>query len=104
MNAYDRWVRVNREYVQYYDLVINRIKIINQILGTRYDLAPGNPCVLKVRFGWTEVYYCKSCISTFEIWDVDGVRLAYERLDTLADTLWRYSCIGYDLKGWLDVI
>lgn len=94
MVAFDRFVRVNREYVHYYDLVINRIKIVNQILRSRYDFSPENPCVLHRRFGWTEVYYCKSCVSSFEVWDVNGARLAFERLDKLANTLWRYSCLG----------
>lgn len=94
MVAFDGFVRVNREYTYYYDLVINRIKVVNQICRCRFDFAPGNPCVLKRRFGWTEVYYCGSCLSTFEVWDVDGARLAFERLDKLADTLWRYSCMG----------
>ena len=39
MVAFDRWVRVNREYVHYYDLVINRIKIVNQVCRCRFDFA-----------------------------------------------------------------
>lgn len=82
------WYERNKTYVRLHDLAVNRIKVINQIHGCKHDMAYGNPCVIRKRLGWYHVYYCGELLVQWDGWDVEGVRLAYERLDGLANALW----------------
>ena len=71
-----------------FDLIINRISIINQTLGARYDAALDNPCVLVSKRGNYQVNVCGVRFACFRSYDLQSTVDALKRLDALSDGLW----------------
>ena len=71
-----------------FDLITNRISIINQTLGARYDAAMDNPCVLVSKRGNYQVNVCGVCFASFSSYDLLETYDALQRLDALSDGLW----------------
>lgn len=77
----DRWSRV-------YDLVVNRVSIINQTLGARYDGLDTNPVRIRYRRGVYSCYVCGAPYCSFHVYDLDSTQCAFDSLSCLADGLW----------------
>lgn len=71
-----------------FDLITNRISIVNQTLGARYDNSPDNPCSLVSNRGRYEIRLCGVTFDTFAAYDYDAISKALNRVDALADGLW----------------
>lgn len=76
------------------DLVVNRVSVINQILGARYDGCLENPVRLRrVRGG----YVCEVCGEPFvryDLYDVPSTESALAALDSLKEGLWLLNRSG----------
>ena len=69
------------------DLVVNRVSVINQILGARYDGCLENPVRLRrvVAATWSRsaVPFCR-----YDLYDVPSTESALASLDALKEGLW----------------
>lgn len=70
------------------DKIENRVSIINQIMGARYDTALDNPCRVWYRRGSYVCLYCGEVYATWHVYDVATAEVAFKRIDALADGLW----------------
>lgn len=81
-------------WTEKHDLILNRIAIINQIHGCRYDYEATNACVVSRDGVW---YYCSyfGCeLCRWRRYDLDGVSSVFDKLDAMADVLWRVRRAG----------
>lgn len=74
-----------------YGLLCNRVKVVNQLHGCRYEQCPTNPCRLVYARGSYSVYYFGLLLCAFGVYDVNGVTSALGFLDSLADVVWSCS-------------
>ena len=77
-----------------YDLVLNRVKVVNQLHGCSYADSPSNPCRVLYDHGEYSVLYRGSRLCSFGVYDVVGVSSALSVVDSFADTVWSFSCAG----------
>lgn len=70
------------------DVILNRVSIINQILGCKYDFAWDNPLVVSSRKGRVSVEISHATFSAERSSDADGLRRMLENLDVLKSALW----------------
>lgn len=70
-----------RLWAKGYDLLSNRIKVINQVTGAE-------SCKLAYRKGRYVCKWCGSDYATWRVWDLDGLQSAFARVDALSDALW----------------
>lgn len=83
----DMWARLT-------DLIANRVSIVNQLLGARFDGAKDNPLFVEYDHGR---YVCKLCgevYATWGVYDLCSTQAAYDRVDALADGLWLIGRFG----------
>lgn len=78
----------SRTFVPIHNNILNRVGIINEIHGCHYDYCYGNPCTVRHRLGWYSCLYFGDLIAQWQSFDVDGVKLAFAKLDALAEALW----------------
>lgn len=71
-----------------HDLIRNRMQVLNQILGCRYDDSPENPARLEYRRGTYRVDFCGRTIAEWRIYDLTSVQTAFQRLDALSTAFW----------------
>ena len=73
-----------------YEVIVNRVSIINQTLGCRYDGLLDSPCrlVLKRGTGRYVCYLCDAPYCEFGVWDVESTCRARDCIDKLADGIW----------------
>ena len=76
------------DWTRLVDIIENRVSIINQIMGARYDSCLDNPCILRYRRGEYVCTYCGETYATWHVYDLDTTRRAFERIDALSDALW----------------
>ena len=69
-------------------LVDNRVSIVNQLLGCRYDHARDNPCSLVYARGWYRLMWRGGVVSCFRVFS-DELRGTLGWLDFLVSSLWR---------------
>lgn len=84
--------------VELMDVILNRVSIINQILGCRYDYAWTNPLVVVSRKGRISVDISRTTFSAAKCNDVDGLRDMLDRLDTLRRALWLMARMGMKIS------
>ena len=76
------------EWTNVFDIVVNRVNIINQTLGADCLGYRGSPVVIVYRKG---LYVCKVCganYATWRVYDLHSIRTALDRIDSLADGIW----------------
>lgn len=76
------------EWTRLYDLIENRVSVINQMLGARYDRCLENPCLVKYRRGEYSCLICGIEFCAWRIYDLDTTRRAMDRLEALNDGIW----------------
>ena len=76
------------QWVKMLDLVTNRVSVINQMLGARYDGCLENPCRLCYERGSYSCMICGECYASFPNYDMDATSAALSRLSDLNDGLW----------------
>lgn len=86
MDNYDygrmcKWTALHR-------IVCNRVDIINQLHGCRYDNGILNPCKLRWHKGRYVVRYCGRELCAYGLYDLEGVRTAHDVTCALADVCW----------------
>lgn len=69
-------------------LVLNRLRIINQVMGCRYDEGKANPCTFCWRGGAYVVEWLGREVARMPIYDLEAAETAYQRLDAIAVALW----------------
>lgn len=77
-----------------HDLVRNRMRVLNQILGCRYDESPENPARLEYRHGTYRVRFCGRIVAEWRVYDLQSVQTAFERLDAMSDAFWQARRAG----------
>lgn len=88
----------NAQYVinrKRHDLLLNRVAIINQTHGCQYDFLAGNPCEVRSRGRWYEVYYGGDLLTSWDILDTATLDAAFVRVDALADAVWLVRRAGF---------
>ena len=78
-----------------HDLLLNRVAIINQVHGCKYDFQTGNPCEVRGYGRSYEVYYGGDLLTTWDISDSGTLDAAFSRLDALADAVWLVRRAGF---------
>lgn len=92
------------EYTKVFDLVCNKVSLINQVLGCRYDFDVRNPCrVLHVMGVWRVVLFGR-VLAEWRPWDVSGVRSALSSAQVAFDVLWDARRVGIVAKPYPDVL
>ena len=87
-------------YAKVSDLITNRVKNLNQVLGARYACNQDNPCRVTYRRGTYVVEVCGSEYARWGVYDLDGIELAFRRLDTLFDGVWLLNRSGRLSFSW----
>lgn len=81
-----------RHYVRMYDLVVNRMAIINDIMG--YGSCVAAPCVV-VDARVCHAEFCGRLVCKWRRWDVQGVERALDILTAVSRALWDARRIGF---------
>ena len=76
------------EWTRWDELIVNRVSVSNQILGARYDGDMSNPVQVFTSRGERCVTLCGQDFVRWRLYDLDSVMRAFERVDSLADSLW----------------
>lgn len=69
-------------------IVVNRVDIINQLHGCRYDSGILNPCKLKWRRGRYVVTYCGRELCAYRLYDAPSADAAVSVVSALVDMCW----------------
>lgn len=77
-----------------FDLIANRVKVINQTLGARYDFSAKNACQVAYSKGRYTCEVCGAVFAEFGIYDIASTENALKRLDSLGDGLWYLNRSG----------
>lgn len=88
-----------RIWTDKHNLIANRVKVINQILGARYENSCDNPCVIEYRRGRYRVLFCGVCFAEYGVYKERQAIEALKRLDALNDALWYMSRVGFFMKS-----
>lgn len=78
-----------------FDLLHNRVSIVNQLLGYGIDGCSDNPFVVRYAHGTYSVVCAGSALCSFGVWDCSGLSSALSLVDHWADCLWRVGCLGF---------
>ena len=76
-----RWTKEHK-------LLQNRVSIINQLHGCRYDNNPTNPCSIRWKDGHYVMRYVGETLAQWRLYDVQTVTDALSVADTLANVFW----------------
>lgn len=71
-----------------YNLIVNKVKLINHMLGGTYDGCSTNPCRLKMRRGRYRVLLGDAEYVSFRVYDVSSADAACECMASLVKGLW----------------
>lgn len=84
------------QFGKHHEVVMNRVKVVNDLHGCRYANGQGNPLVLRwrTREGY-ELRWCGQVVAAYGMYDVEGARRAREVADMLTDLLWIGRRAGY---------
>ena len=82
------------DWARLHDLIANRVGIVNQLLGCRYAVSPTNPMGVRRDGSQYEVLCDGAVLASYGVWDVDGIRTAYELVDHWSDCVWQLSRLG----------
>lgn len=85
-------------WVQLFDTLENRVAIINQLHGCRYDFSKTNPCLLEHGRGWYLVKYDGNEIARFRVYDLDSITSAFGIVDGFANAIWLLRRAGRFVK------
>lgn len=81
-------------WADFFDLINNRMSILNNILGARYDNCADSPCRIKYRTGRYRCEVCGETFAEFRVYDLDSTKRAFAMVDSLADGLWLLNRSG----------
>ena len=84
-------VHVMNRCSRLFDLVLNRVAIVNQLHGCRYDHNPENPMRVSRDHGTYVVTYCDAEVVSFRSNDLDSVSSAFAVLDAWSRCVWLLS-------------
>ena len=77
-----------------FELIANRVSVINQVLGARFDGDMSNPVHLSYERGR---YVCEVCgvpFVDFAVYDLEATSSAFARIDDLSDGIWLLNRSG----------
>lgn len=83
------------KWSQDFKVIENRVSIVNQIHGCRYDFDVSNPCALAYSHGRYSVTYDGLEVCGFGVYDADGIASALLSLTAWTDCLWRVRRAGF---------
>lgn len=76
------------EWLELHNVVVNRISIVNQILGARYDGCMENPLLLTCNRGDYVLRVCGVEYVSWHAYDLASTRDAYGVVESLKRGLW----------------
>lgn len=82
-------------YAKVHELCLNRVAIINQILGCRHDYMHGNPCNIYIHGSTHTVELFGNRITSWKRWDLEGCKRAFQDLDFAQEIIWNGKRLGY---------
>ena len=85
--------------VELMDVILNRVSIINQILGCKYDYAWDNPLVVASGKGRVTVKISHAIFSAAKCSDAECLRSMLANLDVLKTALWLMSRAGMKISS-----
>lgn len=65
-------------------VIQNRVSVINQTHGCRYDFASGNPCRIDVHGGLSQVWYLDKLVCEYRVSKPDTVFAASQVMDAVS--------------------
>lgn len=77
-----------------FDLVSNRVQIVNQLLGCRYDFSPTNPMRLVRTVSGYDVTFDGEVLASFRIWDLADIDDAIGVVEQWSSCVWRLGRYG----------
>lgn len=77
-----------KEWVRTQDVIENRVSIINQVLGARYDGCLDNPLVVRYRRGTYELSVCGAEYASWQVYDMESTSAALDCVQALKRGLW----------------
>lgn len=75
-------------WTKIFDLITNKVKMVNHMLGGTYDGSLSNPCTLRMKRGRYKVMLGDAEYASFGVYDVPSAETACERMACLVDGLW----------------
>lgn len=85
-------------YTRSFDLLQNRIEVINQLLGYGLRGSLENPCRLRYRCGTYSVEIYGEILNQFKPFDFPTCDLAVKRLDAVSSSIWQLGRNGMLLR------
>lgn len=85
-------------YTKAFDLLQNRIEVINQLLGYGRRGCLENPCRLRYRRGTYSVEIYGEVLNQFQPFDFPTCELALKRLDAVSSSVWQLGRNGMLLR------
>lgn len=76
------------EWLRLHDVIVNRVSIINQVLGARYDGCLDNPLLIRCKRGLYTVTLCGVDYVSWRAYDITSTDDALHILDGLKRGLW----------------
>lgn len=83
------------KWLKRHDILLNRIAIINEIHGCRYDYSPANPCTVSYRLGHYTCTYAGDTLCSWLAYDLPSLDDAFACVDALCDALWLVRRAGF---------
>lgn len=86
---------VVKDWTNAHELIQNRIAVVNQLHGCRYDNGATNPCKLRSCGDVYIALYCGVAVASWKLYDVESARYALSHVDRLQDVIWQGRRTGY---------
>ena len=81
-----------------HDLIVNRVGIMNQIVGCRYDLKSDNPYAIVYEHGSYTFTYFATPVVSWKVYDLAQVDHAFEVADAWSQCTWLMNVNGRVVK------
>lgn len=76
------------EWLRMHDVILNRVSIINQVMGSRYDCSLDNPLLISCKRGLYTLTLCGADFVTWRAYDVSSTSDALRLVDSLKRAIW----------------
>lgn len=91
-------------WTKVYNLVVNRVKAVNHMLGGTYDGCLDNPVRLVMKRGRYNVMLWDEVLASFGVYDLDSTQHAFEMLDFANDVIWQIRRRGFFMESQRTIV
>lgn len=76
------------DWLRLHDVILNRVSIVNQLLGARYEGCSDNPLFIRCKRGVYTLSVCGADYVSWRAYDLDTTDVAYRMIDGLKRGIW----------------